>query len=448
MDAAQLTGPTGLLLTGNLLAFRKDPLAYLMKTAHDYGEIARLRFGLKQNVYLINSPDDIHEILVKKQDHFHKTTTLKIAKVALGAGLLTSEGEAHMRQRRLMAPAFARKHIGTYADTMVNYASQEIAAWQDGEERDINRAMMEITLSVITETMFGTQISQGFRQVAEAIEMGMRYITERARAIVYLPEEIPTPKSKKFHEAITGLNKVIYEIIEERRQHPELNERGDLLATLLRARDEDDGSGMTDEQVRDQVFTIFMAGHETTANTLSWVFYLLAKHPEIVEKLEREVDDVLQGRLPTLDDYDKLTYVQHVISETLRLYPAAWKISREVVSTVEIGSHQFVPGEILLMSQYVMHRNPRFYDDPADFRPERFAGDMLKRIPKFAYFPFGGGARICIGNHFALLEAALVLATIVQKFRLSLPEDRQEVKPEPLITLRPQGGLPMVVSAR
>lgn len=448
----RLQGPTGLLVTGNLFQFRKDPLGFLQKAATEYGDIIPLRFGPRR-VYMLTNPEYIKQVLVSKQAYFIKAKGLRTAKAVVGEGILTSEGKKHVRQRRLMQPAFHRERIADYADTIVGYAERLAAGWQDGEERNILEDMMEMTLAIITRTMFSIDIydksslHQGIHDIGHAIEVGMKYVSRKASSFIDLPETIPTRRNKEWQESSDTLNDVIYSIISERRQSVK-QEKGDLLSMLMAARDEDDGTGMTDQQLRDEVMTIFLAGHETTANTLTWIWYLLSQNPEAEQKLWNELDSVLQGRPPKAEDLKHLPYTNHVIWEAMRLYPAAWAVNREVADEVEIGGYNFQPGETVLMSQYVMHRNPKYYDNPDGFVPERFAGDLLKRIPQYAYFPFGGGPRMCIGNNFALMEAGLVVAAIAQKYKLRLAENHPPVVPEPLITLRPKNGIRMTVQAR
>ncbi|MED0678184.1 cytochrome P450 [Aneurinibacillus thermoaerophilus] len=446
MSEIEILGPKGLPITGNLFAFRKNPLEFLRRAAEEYGDIVHLRFG-PRHLYLISNPDYIKEVLVTKQAHFKKGKGLQVAKAVVGEGILTSEGKFHMRQRRLMQPSFRQDHIVSYGDTMVEYGEKLISKWKDGEERLISKDMMELTLSIITKTMFGTSINKNLNDIEHAIDVGLKYVSRRASSFIDIPESIPTKSNREFKEAAETLDKVIFSIIEERRKSEDEN-RGDLLSMLLAARDEDDGTGMTDHQVRDEVMTIFIAGHETTANTLSWTLYLLAQHPEAEQKLWSEIEQVLGGRKVTVHDLPKLKYAENIIWETLRLYPAAWAINREVTDEIEIGGHTFKPGESIMMSQYVMHRNPKYFDNPDAFIPERFAGNLLKEIPQFAFFPFGGGPRVCIGNHFAIMEATLILVTISQKFQLRLADPHNPVEPEPVVTLRPKNGLRMIVKKR
>ncbi|MCZ8512283.1 cytochrome P450 [Paenibacillus filicis] len=443
----KIPGPKGLPISGNLLAFRKDPLGFLVKAQREFGNVVDIRFGPSRHVYLISDPDQIKEVLMTKQRSFRKAKGLQTAKAVVGEGILTSEGDAHMRQRRLMQPSFRQNRIGQYAGPMVEETLSMLQSWRDGEHRIITEDMMQLTLNIITRTMFGTSISSGVDQIGHAIEVGMKYVSHKATSFIDLPESLPTKSNLEFKQSAQTLDRVIYNIIEERRKNPDAS-RGDLLSMLLSVRDEEDGTGMSDKQVRDEVMTIFLAGHETTANTLSWTWYLLSQHPEVESKLIDEIDQVLGDREVTYEDLDKLKYVEMVIWESMRVYPAVWSINREVTEPVEIGGRMYKPGDTLMMSQYVMHRNPEYYDEPDRFRPERFEGDLLKRIPQFAYFPFGGGPRVCIGNNFALMEAVLLLVTILKRFKLRLAPYHSPVEPEPLVTLRPKNGLTIVLEAR
>ncbi|MGG4440372.1 cytochrome P450 [Brevibacillus fortis] len=442
-----LTGPKGLPISGNLMAFRRSPLQFIREAVEEHGEVVHFRFGPSRHVYLLTNPDHIKEVLVSKQAHFRKGKALQSARPVVGDGILTSEGKKHLRQRRLMQPAFHRERIASYGEVMVRQAVDLMSDWKTGELRDIHSDMMKVTLAIITETMFGKTVKEGADQIGHAIDVGLKYVANKSSSFIDIPLSVPTKSNREFLESSELLDKTIYSLIEARR-NSEGEEHKDLLEMLLAARDEDDGQGMTDEQVRDEVMTIFVAGHETTANTMSWIFYLLATYPEVEKKLHDELSTVLCEKLPTVEDLSQLKYTNLIVQETLRLYPAAWTINREVVEEVEIGGHTYKPGETLMMSQYVMHRNPCYYEQPEQFIPERFDSDLLKRNPAYAYFPFGGGPRVCIGNNFALMEAALLLATIAQRYRLRMAEPNQAVEPEPLVTLRPKNGLPMRLEKR
>lgn len=438
-------GPKGKLITGHTKEFQADPLGFLKK-ASSYGEVAKIRFGPFQNVYLISDPEMIKQVLVTKQKHFIKSTDFHALKTIVGEGLLTSEKEIHMRQRRLIQPAFKRSHISSYGQDMIDITAGYISEWEDGEDRIITQDMMDIALGIISKTMFSLDIKDGYSILGEPIETAMRMAIKRMRTLINLPLWIPIKGNREYKRALDKLNAVLYNIIEKRRQDHQKHE--DMLGLLMDARDDADGAGMTDTQVRDELMTIFLAGHETTANALSWTLYLLSQHPEVQKKLLDEIDRVVGSRNPVPDDFMKLTYTRNIIWESMRLFPPAFVTGREVDEDVEIGGYHFKKGDTIMVSQYVMHHKPEYFPDPEDFRPERFENNFVKTIPAYAYFPFGGGPRVCIGNHFAMMEAVLVLATISRRFRVKLAPDHRSVIPYPSITLRPRGGLRMILEER
>lgn len=446
LDTQSIPQPKGRFLVGNLTDFARDPLNYLYSLSLEYGDVVKMRFG-RMNMYLLNRPDLIRELLVTKPDSFHKGRGLQYTKPVLGEGLLTSEGETHRRHRRMMQPAFHMRRISEYADTMVEYGVRMMEQWKDGEIRLISKDMMDVTLSIITNTMFGYETPSETDEIGRAIDVLLERVMKKTRSPFPIPDAIPTRGQREFREAKATLDGIIYGIISSRRKE-ELDDRGDLLSMLLQARDEEDGMGLSDAELRDEVMTIFLAGHETTANTLSWTWYLLAQHPEVESKFHQELDAVLAGRPPQMTDINDLPYTQQVIKESMRLFPAAWIIGYQAIEKVQIGEWQFEKGDSFFMSQYVMHRNPKYYDGPEEFSPERWTAEFTKSLPPFAYFPFGGGPRVCIGNQFALMEATLLLATIGQRYQLELVHPTQQVVPLPLITLRPRGGIKMRVKAR
>jgi cytochrome P450 len=417
-------------IVGSFEEFVRDPLALLVK-ARDVGEVVKLVSPDIEYPYLVSNPDMIHEVLITKHDSFTKSKNLQVLKLWVGEGILTSEGERHRKDRQVMQPFFNMKHISAYAPTMVKFAEKMLARWQDGDIRDITKEMMDVTLEIITDTMFGTSVIDKHENgLRELIDEGHRLITEKIRMEGHEPPEETQKRNLALQQGLERLNQIIYAIIEERRNQPE-NKRHDLLSSLLR-------TGMTDKQLRDQVITIFLAGHETTANTLAWTWYLLSQHPEVEAKFHEELRRVLNGHAPTYESLKELTYTRMIIQESMRLYPAAWSIGRIAKEDVVIGEYEFKKGEWFMMSQYAVHRDPKWYKNPDEFIPERFEGDFLKTIPTYAYFPFGGGPRVCIGNNFAFMEATLLLATIGQQFKLDLTEGAV-VEPEPLITLVPKG---------
>ncbi|HEX7313583.1 MAG TPA: cytochrome P450 [Pyrinomonadaceae bacterium] len=433
-------GPRAYWPVGHVVQFRRDPLALLTRVAREYGDVARFN-AATQTVYLLNHPDYIKDVLVTNHARFMKGRALQRAKRLLGEGLLTSEGDFWRRQRRLAQPAFHKQRIGGYAATMVEYAGQAAARWRDGETLDVSAEMMRLTLNVVGKTLFDADVESDADEVGAALSEVMSLFGYLMLPFSEVLEKLPLPPRRRFERARARLDAVIYRIIEERRR--EGLDRGDLLSTLLHAVDEEgDRTGMTDEQLRDEVMTIFLAGHETTANALAWTWYLLSQNPEAEAKLHDELDEVLKDRPPTADDYPRLRYTEMVVAESMRLYPPAWAVGRLALEDHEVGGYRIPRGSLVLVSQYVMHRDPRFWSEPERFDPERFTPEAKSARPQFAYFPFGGGQRRCVGEGFAWMEAVLILAALARRWRLRLAPGA-EVRTEPRITLRPAGGIPM-----
>lgn len=438
-------GPKGAFPGGLLKEMQNRRLDFLLETARTYGDLAHFQIG-PRHVYMLNHPSYIHYALVEAPEKFHKSPNLKrTTRKSIGQGLLTSEGDLHKQQRRLVQPAFHHKRIAAYGDVMVDYTCRMLDTWQPGEQRDIAHEMTNLTMRIVAKTLFDADVSDEADALGRAITIGIETVGQRITQPVYLPDWIPTPHNLERRRAAQLLETTIVDIISERRKSGE--DKGDLLSMLLLAVDEEDDEGMTDQQVRDEGMTLFIAGHETTANALAWTLSLLARHPEVEAKLMRELDKALEGRLPAMQDLPKLRYTDRVIKESMRLYPPAWIISREVMENITIGGYDIAKGSIVVMSQYVMHRDPRYFDHPEHFQPERFTDGWEERVPHYAYFPFGGGPCICIGNSFAMMEATLVLATTMQRYHLALARG-QQIEPEPLVTLRPQPGICMELEAR
>jgi cytochrome P450 len=427
-----------------LVEFARRRLPFMVESAEKYGDIVFFRVG-NERIYLFNHPDLIRDVLVTNQKNFTKSRALVRAKRVLGEGLLTSEAEFHLRQRRLAQPAFHRDRILAYGRSMVDYADRTSSRWGNAQSLDVHQEMMKLTLAIVARTLFSADVENEASEIGEALT-----VTFEAFNIGILPfseilEKLPLPYIKRFEAARARLDDTIYRIINERRATGE--DTGDLLSMLLLAQDtEGDGGGMTDTQVRDEAMTIFLAGHETTANALSWTWYLLSQHPEVATRFHKEIE-VLGGRLPQPEDLSKLPYTRMILAESMRLYPPAWAVGRRAINDFEAGGYHIPARSMVLMSQYIMHRDSRFYPDPDRFDPERWRPDAAAARPKFSYFPFGGGTRICIGEQFAWMEGILILATIGQKWRLSyLGTSPPEI--EPRITLRPAGALPMKVERR
>jgi len=419
-----------------------DPLGYFTQIVRDYGDCAGIQI-LNFRILLINHPDHIEDVLVNHPRKFIKGRVLQANKRVFGRGLLTSEGDFWLRQRRLAQPAFHRARIAGYASTMVTYAERLLHEWRDGEERDIHKEMMRLTLQIVGKTLFDADVERDSQDIGKSLELLLE-LGANFRRTIFIPQWIPTPTNLRLERAIRQIENVLYRIIAEKRSSG--RDAGDLLSMLLAAQDED-GSRMTDQQLRDEAITLFLAGHETTANTLSWTWWLLAQNPAVEAKLHAELNTVLAGRSPSLDDLPKLVYTNHVITESLRLYPPAWGTARTAIEDLEIAGFSVPKGSGVSFAQWTVHRDPRWYDAPEEFRPERWEGDLLKRLPRFAYFPFGGGPRQCIGNTFALMESALVLATIAQHFRFRLVEGHPVV-PLASITLRPRHGIRVTLESR
>jgi cytochrome P450 len=441
-------GPKRRFLGLDFITYRRDPISFIERMAREYGDISYFRMG-PQDVYFLNHPDLVKDVLVTHQQNFTKGRALQRSKRLLGEGLLTSEGDFHRRQRRLAQPAFHRQQIASYAEAMTAYAARMRETWRDGETLDISHEMMRLTLAIVGKTLFDTDVEAEADEIGEAMTDIVGLFNSLMMPFSELLEKLPLPQKRRFDRAKQRLDATIYRMIEERRRAGGTSERHDLLSMLLAARDEEsDGAGMTDTQVRDEALTIFLAGHETTANAMSWTWYLLSEHREAEARLHREIDEVLgDGRLPTFEDAARLRYTEMVLAESMRLYPPAWAIGRLSINEHEIAGYVLPPRSLVLMSPYVMHRDERYFPDPLRFDPERWTPEAREARPQFAYFPFGGGARRCIGEGFAWMEGILLIATLAQRFSLRhVPS--HTVGLQPAITLRPKGGMPMKLQKR
>jgi len=427
---------------GHLRAFREDRTAVLLCVAREQPEIARLRLGFVP-VVMIGSPALAHEVLAVKHASFVKAPGLAIfLRPLLGRGLLTSEREVHARQRRLIAPAFAHKRIASYASTMAERSVRLAASLANGRVLDISEAVLGLTLEIVGKTLFDAEVGSNADEVGHAVTVAMECVMSQLSSLVPIPPFVPTPTNLRNRRAVAQLDAILYRIIRERRAQGD--DRGDLLSMLLATQDEDGGS-MTDRQIRDEAMTLFLAGHETTANALSWALYLLAKNPEARARVEAEIDAL--GRVPSYDDLKLLPWTLAVLKETMRLYPPAYILARRVAQDVVIGRHAIKKYTIVLVNVLGIHRRPDLFPRPESFEPERFMGDAEKAFPRCGYMPFGAGPRICIGNHFALMEGHVILASLLRRLRLDLVDDAP-VTVEPLVTLRPRGGIRMRVTVR
>ena len=433
-------GPKPRVPGAALLAFRRDPIGFVMDMAK-YGDFVHYKLG-RSDFYQLNNPEHIKEVLVIKHNLFMKSKGLQAAKRILGDGLLTSEGELHSRQRRLIQPAFFHDRISSYADVMVEYTERQMGKWSDGEKLDIHHEMMKLTLAIVAKTLFGADVQQETEEIRAAVSTSSEYFGRFLNPAAPLLDALPLPSNKRFAEAKSRLDATIREMMEKRRAEETPH---DLLSALLHARAEGVPM-MTDKLVQDELMTLLLAGHETTANALTWAWYLLSMNPETEKRLGEELDAVLGGRAPTVKDMPSLEYTNAVFTEAMRLYPPAWILGRQALEDCVIGGYPLHRGSILIMSQYVMHHDPRYFDSPKEFRPERWTKEMKAGLPKFAYFPFGGGPRSCVGEPFAWMEGVLLIATIARRWRF-VHEDGHAVEMLPRLTLRPKYGMRMTVKA-
>jgi len=443
--AAAPPGPKLSLLTS--LAYRPgggNPLEFFTSIARTYGDLVYYRMGGEQ-LFLVGDPQQIKDVLVTNNRNFTKSRGLERSKRLLGNGLLTSEGAFHLRQRRLMQPAFHRDRIAGYGRVMVEYADRMRRAWSDGATLDVAREMNRLTLSIVGKTLFDADVESQAAAVGEALTGVVESFWLMLLPFSNVIERLPVPRMRRARVARARLDAIIYRLIADRRASG--RDHGDLLSMLLAAQDEDDGTVMTDQQVRDEAMTIFLAGHETTANALTWTWYLLSEHPGAASRVREEVDRVLQGRLPSVADIPSLQYIERVVTESMRLYPPAWIIGRRAIAEYPIGEYVAPARSILIMSPYIVQRDPRWYADPERFDPDRWTPEFRAALPKFAYFPFGGGPRQCIGESFAWMELVLVVATIAQQWDLHLVPGHPVV-PQPVVTLRTKHGMRMTVGAR
>jgi cytochrome P450 len=447
----QAVGPPGPKLSRlSSLIYRpgRDPLEFYTNLARLYGDLAAYRMGGEQ-VFFVNAPNDIRDILVTHNKNFLKGRGLEGTKRLLGQGLLTSEGALHLRQRRLMQPAFHRERVAAYGRTMVEHADRMRQAWTDASTLDVAQEMSRLTLSIAGKTLFDLDVESQAAEVGRALTDMMESFWTAMLPFAQLLEHLPVPQLRRAKAARSRLDAIIYAMIAERRAS--LGDRGDLLTMLLLAKDDEqaggDARGMTDPQVRDEAMTILLAGHETTANALTWTWYLLGDAPEVERRLHEEVDRVLQGRMPTVVDIGSLPFVERVVTESMRLYPPAWIVGRRAIDEYAIGGYVAPARSIFVMSQWVMHRDARYYPDPGTFYPDRWTPEFRASLPRFAYFPFGGGPRQCIGESFAWMELVLVVATIAQRWSLRLVPGHPVV-PQPVVTLRTKHGMRMTVNRR
>jgi cytochrome P450 len=450
-------GPRGLPFVGTSFMASRDSTGKITRWARQYGDIFYYHF-FKFQFYVLLHPQHVEQVLIGKNGNFVKGITSRANPELFGNGLLTSDGDFWRRQRRLTNPAFHRESLARYAEITVEEAARLMESWKPGETRNIHNDMMYVTLRIVLRSLFGTELGDSMRIIEPALEAIMVSSSGFNSIAFFL--RVPTPARKMHFLAVQKLNEIVFTLIARGReklkaQNSVANAQSsaapsgdakDLLTLLLTARD-DDGKSMSDQQLRDEVITLLLAGHETTALNLSWTWYLLAQHPEVEAKLHAELDAVLGGRAPGAADLSKLQYTDKIIRETLRLYPPAWRIFRRTEEPLKVGEYTLPAGANIVLSQWVTHRDPRWFSEPETFNPDRWREETAAKLPRFAYFPFGGGPRVCIGAGFAMMEATLLLATIAQRFRMRLGSN-QRVKPLASITLRPKNGIRMKLEQR
>jgi len=433
-------GPRGYPILGVLPQLRSDPIGTFLNAADRYGDVVHLKAG-PYHGFLLSDPRDIKHVLQDNARNYHKSPLYARLRDTLGNGLLTSEDSFWLRQRRLAQPAFHRLRLTAMADAMVSCTEQRLDRWEriasSGATIDLVGEMMALTQAIIVRTMFSTDLGA----TADVVNRTWPIINRRIGETFWstkLETTLPLPANVRFRRALGELDAVVYRIIADRRRSQ--RDEADLLSMFLSARDEETGAGMTDQQLRDEVMTMLLAGHETTSLALSWTYYLLSKHPESERCIADEVDRVIGNQRPTFAHVDQLVHTRRVLEESLRLYPPAWGFSRLSLGDDEIAGYHVAKGSIVFLIPFVIHRRPQLWPDPARFDPDRFAPEREAARPRFAYIPFGGGPRGCIGNQFAMLEAQLIVVTIAQRYRIELVPD-QNIRPEPLITLRPTPGI-------
>lgn len=428
-------GPRGGILLGNLPPFAADILGFLTRCVREYGDTVFLRLP-GHDVFVLNRPEDIETVLLTQRTNFIKHRFFwRHVTAIFGNGLLTSEGEFWLRQRRLAAPAFHPDRIAAYGDVMTAYADRQAGAWTDGETRDIHADMMRVTMEIVSKTLFDVEVEKDVDEIGRSFDLVIREIAKRFRRPVKIADWIPLPGNRRYRRGVALLDRLVARVLAERRARP--GDRGDLLSMLMAARD-DDGRPMSDRQLRDELITLFLAGHETTAIALSWTLFLLAKNPAVEERLRREIGEAIGDRLPAAADLPRLSYADAVVKESLRLYPPAYVVGRESLADCAIGGYDVPARTTVYFSPWVLHRDPRHFPDAESFRPERWLDGSTAKLPKSVYIPFGGGPRVCIGERFAMMEGVLVLATLLRRFRLEM--DGPDPVPFPSITLRPEGG--------
>jgi cytochrome P450 len=433
-------GPRGSLFLGSLLEAQRDPLGFFQRSIAEHGEYVGVRFG-PHRYLIVNDPEAVRRVLVDNHRNYKKSRNYQGLKLVLGEGLVTSEGDFWRRQRRLAQPAFHKERLASFVRTMVADTAIMLERWRAAPlsgSFDFHQEMMRLTLRIVTRTLFSTDSDADADAVGHAMTVAIDHVNEYADAIIRIPPWVPTPKNLRFRRALRTLDALVLRIIDERRKAAD--KPNDLLSMLMSAQDEETREQMTDRQLRDEVMTLVAAGHETTANALTWAFYLLAQHSDVAERVRAEVEAVLGGRPPSIEDLPRLAFIRSVLEETMRLYPPAWIIEREAMVEDRLGGYRVPRRSVVAMSPFMLHRNPRYWDRPDEFDPDRFSPGRAAPRPKYAYIPFGGGPRLCIGNAFAMMEAQIILAMVASEWSLDLAPGFS-VELDPSVTLRPRRGL-------
>lgn len=440
-------GPRGVALCRALLGLARDPLSEFRRATEEFGSVVHFSFG-SRSFHLIAHPSDIAHVLHGNQRNYRKDTrTYAKIRDILGDGLVTSDGDTWQRQRALVQPAFHHEQISLFASTVVELTRDVLAGWRrhavDGGTVDIGAEMTRLTLNIVARALFGVRAEVATGSTNAAITCALSHTAARAEGFFDFGN-LPTPGGRRFRRALAQLDRLVGELIDERRRVPP--ERTDLLSLLLRARDEESGEGLGDAELRDQVLTLLLAGHETTATVLTWTSHLLARNPAVQDRLRAQIEATLNHEAPTYRCLTRLPYLRMVVQESMRLYPPFWLIERAAVQDDVLGGYAIAAGSTIALSQYVTHRHPSFWRDPDTFDPDRFLPEHVASRPRFAYFPFGGGARSCVGAGFAMMEAQLVLAMLIQQYRL-IPVSAEQVRPAAGITLRPHAAVLMRMEA-
>jgi cytochrome P450 len=438
-------GPSGSFLLGNLPEISRDWLGTLTRYAREYGDFVPLKLGPKRTV-LVSHPSYLEDVLITHNRAFVKSLALRHSRRIFGQGLVTSEGDFWLRQRRTVQPSMHHRYVAKYAETMIDATRQMLARWHDGQQLDMSAELSRLTLEIVTRTLFGATITESETiDIARVKTVILAGFDRRISSLRFLiPDTVPFPGHFAYLRAARRLDDIVYRLIDRARRVGGATDS--LLSVLLRSQDAS-GNPMTDQQIRDEMVSLLVAGHETTALTLGWAFVLLAEHPDIEAGLAREAAHGLAGEPVTIDCFNRLPYTTSIVDEALRLYPTSWVIARESIAQCQIGPFRIDPGTVVVMSQWVVHRDERFFDNAQSFRPQRWADGLAKRLPRFAYFPFGGGPRACVGNAFARMETVLLLAAITREFHLSLAPG-ESVAPHASATLQLNPNPRVIVTRR